>query len=104
MKRIALFFVVILIAKNSFAMDCMTAKAHLKKAVPMAAATLKVLSCEKFKEGDTVTFKGEYSTPITIKSGNHIPYEVFYRNGKLSKIRFFNDPNDVVYASDIEST
>ena len=44
---------------------------------------------------------GRYITGLTKRTGNHIPYKVFYKNNKLVKIEFFNDPTDVVYSSAI---
>jgi len=79
---------------------CSNAVNILKQAV-ILSNRLKIVSCSKQKSKSSTVLKGFYSTPLSVRNGNHIPYEIFYRKGHLDKVRFFNDPSDEVNASDL---
>lgn len=79
---------------------CSNAENILKQAV-ILSNRLKVVSCDIQKSKSSTVLKGLYSTPLSIRNGNHIPYEIYYKKGSLDKVRFFNDPSDEVNASDL---
>ncbi|WIO73375.1 hypothetical protein QP938_08680 [Porticoccaceae bacterium LTM1] len=98
-KFVSLFFS-LLFSQAILANDLDTVKKDLKRAVPLSNK-LEVKTIKETKEGEYAIFSGKYSTPLTDRTGNHIPYKAFYKKGKLYKIEFFDDPSDVVYGKDL---
>jgi len=61
----------------------------LNKAVVLSNQ-LKVISCGKAKKNNQIILSGTYSTPLTVRTGNHIPYSAVYKHKKLQHIMFFS--------------
>jgi len=95
-----IFITALLLASNSaFGADCSLVKKDLNKAVDVPI--FGIVGCVESNKNDMKVLNGRYITGLTKRTGNHIPYKVFYKNNKVVKIEFFNDPADVVYASAI---
>ncbi len=87
----------LLLSNAAFGADCDLVKKDLNKAVDVPI--FGITRCVESTRQDMKVLYGRYITGFTKITGNHIPYKVFYKNDKVVKIEFFNDPNDVVYAS-----
>ena len=95
-----IFITALLLASNSaLGADCSLVKKDLNKAVD--TPIFGIVGCVESNKNDMKVLYGRYITGLTKRTGNHIPYKVFYKNDKVVKIEFFNDPTDVVYASAI---
>lgn len=62
---------------------------------------LKVVSCNKTTKNNQTILSGIYSTPLTVRTGNHIPYSAVYKDNNLKHIMFFNDPSDIIKAEEV---
>jgi hypothetical protein len=93
---LAVFF----ISSHAYGAGCDSAKTDLGKAVDVPITGL--MSCVTSNEDGYKIVSGKYSTGLTKRTGNHIPFKAFYKKNELIKIEFFNDPSDVVYGVDIK--
>ena len=99
MKTKILISVLLFVSNSAFGADCGLVKKDLRKAVDVPIFGL--VECAESNVNDMKVLNGRYITRQTKRTGNHIPYKVFYKNKNLVKIEFFNDPTDVVYSSAI---
>lgn len=99
MKTKIFISALLLVSNSAFGADCSLVKRDLNKAVDVPIFGL--VECVESNKNDMKVLNGRYITGLTKRTGNHIPYKVFYKNNKLVKIEFFNDPTDVVYSSAI---
>lgn len=91
---------------NSFAInlledDMIKIKKIINKAVPKTKNGLKIMVCNKFENYQLELFKGKFRIPLLKKDiadisnaenhiyGRHIPFEIYFINGKFDKIIIF---------------